>query len=242
MRVTEPFTYQADPLGDGTSLLAYVDHMGDDVSITRAARVSFARDRQPPNAPKDSKLIARLLRDAHWSPFQSCYLTVHVALPMPLARQWQRHWSQAFVDLDDACDLALNEVSRRYTSEAIELFTPPFWRVQSMDNKQASGGLLDDQVTPRVEYLQAVDSALDTYDRLLGLGVAREQARFVLPQALYTRMYATASLRSWLHFLSLRQAPDAQVEIRRYADALRDLLATLWPQTLAAWNEVRPCA
>jgi thymidylate synthase (FAD) len=221
-----------DPLQDGISALTLVESMGDDQRIVAAARVSTGLDLTEMDAARDAKLIRYLLRHGHWSCFEHCYLTVRVVAPLPIVRQWQRHTSWRF-----------NEVSRRYTSENVRIYRPrpPFVCEQAPGNKQASGEMVDGGKYWQARHLMddAIARALLAYDDLLELGIARETARLVLPQAMYSAMYATASLRSALHFIGLRADEAAQGEMQVYARALGELVAARWPVTWAAWSELR---
>lgn len=230
-----------DPLGDGISNLTLIDAMGDDSSVTRAARVSLGHEIEPRTPEQDAKLIRYLLAHQHVSPFQACTLTVHVAAPLAIIRQWQRHWSWAYAMDDDISDLAINEVSRRYTSDDVQFYCPLEYRRQGDTNRQASGGSLGDDAAWDAQYVykRSLIEARSAYEALLALGVAREQARFVLPQATYSRLYATASLRSALHFVGLRDAAEAQAEIVSYARCLGEIIAARWPVTWQAWSALR---
>lgn len=230
-----------DPLQDELSRLELVDHMGTDQSVVRAARVSLGHDYGVDDEQKAVKLIRYLLAHQHWSPFQHCALTVMVALPIPIAREWMRHWTWAFCVDDEAVDASYNEISRRYTDVDIQFHYPPVWRTPGASNRQAAGEPVQNWRVPYINerYTNAIREAERTYAWMLDQGVCREQARFVLPQALYTRMYATVNLRSALHFIGLRDAADAQVEIQEYARALSAIVQTYWPLTWTAWQEVR---
>ncbi len=215
-----------NPLGDGYSLVELVDYMGSDASVVRAARVSFAGDFTDRPFEEDEKLIRYLAEHNHGTPFEHTSATFHVSLPIFVVRQWHRH----------RIGVSYNEVSRRYTSEEIAVYKPHEWRMQAEKNRQASEGVLTyayAEMADRV-YVEAVDRALDAYDRLISLGVAREQARMVLPQSLYTRMYFTGNLRSFAHFYALRADLHAQPEIRAYADALGEILSLLFPVSWSA--------
>lgn len=219
-----------DPLDDGISQLELIDAMGDDARICQAARVSLAHDLDASDAERDAKLIRYLLRMGHWSCFEHCYLTVRVVAPLPIVRQWQRHRSWSF-----------NEVSRRYTSENVQCYYPLLWHGQDATNRQASSGTLPPGLidASHTLYRQALRDAQEAYRALLAFGVAREQARLVLPQAMYSSMYATASLRSALHFIGLRATDEAQSEMRAYAEALGQIIAACWPVTWQAYEETK---
>jgi thymidylate synthase (FAD) len=215
-----------DPLGDGISLVELVDHMGDDLSVVRAARVSTARDDRTEGA---EKLIRYMARHEHGTPFEHNAMTFRVKAPLFVIGQWHRHrvgWSY-------------NQTSRRYTDENIEFYIPTVWRKQAETNKQASAGeFADDKNYWFAEKLSDIcEDAESKYKFLLEQGVAREMARMILPQNLYASMYATCNLRSLAHFHKLRAAPEAQLEIRRYAEVMGEIAGVLFPMAWAALVE-----
>jgi len=212
-------------LGDGYGMVEAVDSLGSDDTVVRAARVSYANDEVEKDPEADTRLIRYLARNGHYTPFEHCVLTLHVVCPLFIARQWMRH--RAF---------SYNEISRRYTSEEIRFYIPKTWRRQAEDNRQASHGELATKVPTHLLF-KHVDAAASLYEELLEIGVAREQARMVLPQNLYTRYYVTGDLRNWAHFVRLRIAPDAQYEMQLYAKAVRDILYWTFPRSAAALLE-----
>ena len=211
-----------------TSTITYVSHSGSDKLIVDAARVSYNQDGGSWDATRDTKLIHYLMRNRHTTPFEMADLTVCAHIPLFVARQWMRHRTFSY-----------NEVSRRYTADDMAFFSPETWRVPATTSKQSSiEGDVDDALASRI-YREVADHALQAYESLLELGVAREQARMVLPQSMMTRFYAKANLHNWLHFCGLRLHPHAQKEIREVAQSCRDLLATHFPVSVAAWEEYR---
>lgn len=219
-----------DPLGDGISRLELIDHMGSDLRVVQAARVSYAGDTETWRGEKDAKLIRYLIQHGHWSPFEHCTMTVLVKCPLFIRSQWHRHRSWAF-----------NEISRRYTSEEIEFYIPRMLHLQAERNRQASDGRLDpDEYEIATTTLRVMNELTErAYWSLLRQGVAREQARMVLPQSLYTRFYATASLRSLLHFIQVRDHDGAQWEMVQYARALGEIVAEQFPVSWQAWQEIK---
>lgn len=217
-----------DPLGDGISVVELVDHMGTDASVVRAARVSFANENEAHDPERDAKLIRYLADNRHGTPFEHTSVTFHVAAPIFVVRQWHRHRMFSY-----------NEVSRRYTSEEIRFYAPgdQGWRAQAEKNRQASEGRAGDSVQAQLIYEEQVRYAKKAYHDMLDCGVAREQARMVLPQSLYTRMYVTGNLRSYAHFHGLRADEHAQPEIRVYAEAMGEILAEIFPVSWAALTE-----
>lgn len=208
--------------GDGHGRLTLIDWMGDDLTAVNSARVSFGRT-SADLSKTDIKLLNYLAEHRHTSPFEHCTVTFRARVPLFVARQWMRHRTQSF-----------NEVSRRYTSEDLRIYIPKVLRAQSRDNRQASAGTLD-APTALAEYEYVVLRAKESYDRLTASGVARELARAVLPQAMYTEFFATANLLNWLKFIELRDHEGAQQEIVEVAREIKCVLEALYPETLRAW-------
>ena len=202
--------------------LRLVDHMGSDLAVVRAARVSFDADWRAGNSEKsDERLLRYLLNNNHVSPFESVTFTFEVKCPIFVARQWHRHWSWRF-----------NEVSARYTELPEEFYLPQDSKIttQSKDNKQAR----TDEQHPQahdISYhiMSSCKKSFANYKFLLELGCPRELARSVLPVATYIRFFATANLRSVLNFLDLRDHNHAQYESRVYAQAMKKLIVPIVP-------------
>lgn len=207
-----------------------VDHMGSDLSVVAAARVSNGITADASKGDEaDRRLIAYLLKHNHGSPFEHTSLTYRVRAPLFVVRQWQRHrvgWSY-------------NEESARYTELTEGYYVPTRIRVPAATNKQGSveAAWDDEEHESMARYIRSVsDEAFARYRWLLKRGVAREMARMVLPQNTYTTFYATCNARSLMHFLGLRSKEDAQWEIRQYAEALETLWAEVMPVTASAWR------
>jgi thymidylate synthase (FAD) len=207
-----------------------IDSMGSDLSVVRAARVStgITPEAARKGAEKDAKLIRYMLRHAHGTPFEHNAFTFFVKAPIFVERQWLRHRIGSF-----------NEISGRYAEYEPEFYVPEQARVQAASNKQASepanSDFLDGFMQSAVEHQSA--DAYNKYLDLLGQGIAREQARIILPLNLYTQFYWTVNARSLMNFLRLRTADDAQLEMRAYADAAEYLWSERMPMTHAAWRE-----
>lgn len=218
-----------------------VDHMGDDLSVVRAARVSYDADwRAGQDQGSDERLIAYLMKNRHTSPFEAVTFTFEVKAPIFIFRQWHRHrmWSY-------------NEISARYTEldEGYYLPNPEHIGVQSKHNKQMReftkkefGADLDaaDQVNAvnashRIGL--ACERAFAEYRELLAMNVPREIARSVLPVAAYSRMFATVDLHNLMGFLRLRMHAHAQWEIQQYAYALCDLAGSICPVTIREFRK-----
>lgn len=209
-----------------------VEHMGSDLSIVRAARVSYNADwRTGEDAGKDEKLIAYLLKNKHTSPFESVVFTFEVKAPIFIFRQWHRHRTWSF-----------SEVSARYTELDMGFYVPKpeHVGVQSKDNKQGRDLTMQDGVVRGLEGPElyahwiklSCESSFMQYKILLENGVPREIARSVLPVAAYSKMFATVDLHNLMHFLRLRLHSHAQYEIRQYAEALLALAGQICPVTI----------
>ncbi len=208
--------------------VTYVDHMGSDLSVVNAARVSFARESRD-LGPNDIGLINFLMRERHASPFEHATLTVLVDTPIGVQREWMRHRTQSF-----------NEFSTRYAKIGEpEFYIPPEDALRTQVGKPGAYHFeaLEAEKAPaaREKFESAYQAALDAYHELLDMGVARELARNVLPLGMHTRFYATANLRNWLNFLSLRTDSNALREIRDEAARVEALIEDLFPHTYSAW-------
>lgn len=207
-----------------------VDTMGSDLSIARAARVSYdAAWRAGEDQGSDRRLISYLWKNRHTTPFEAVTFTFEVKAPIFVFRQWHRHRTFSY-----------NELSARYRELPEEIYMPDF-RAQSKDNKQGSDGQIDDADAAglREVFAQSYRTAFDAYRVALDRGVAREIARSVLPVATYSHMFCTVNLLNLLKFLTLRCDSHAQYEIRVYAEAMRDLIRPIVPVTVEAWETSR---
>lgn len=205
-----------------------VDSMGGDLSIARAARVSYNADWQVGEEKSDEKLIHYLYRNKHTSPFEAVTFTFEVKAPIFVLRQWHRHRTWSY-----------NEISARYTEldEGYYLPDSEMITTQSTDNKQMRTTEQHQKAGLIRTYLEeSVESSHSDYLRLLHMGVPRELARSVLPVAMYSRMFATVDLHNLFHFLTLRLHPHAQYEIRVYAEAILELIKPIAPVAVAAFE------
>jgi thymidylate synthase (FAD) len=203
-----------------------VDHMGSDLSIVNAARVSFGK-RKDAFDESDGKLIDYLAQHDHTSPFRHTALTFHVKAPIFVFRQWMKHRIAS----------EFNEISGRYVEfPEDEFFVPETFRRQAKVNKQGSEGAVEggDGARARELFLQACRNSVRQYKEMIALGVCREQARCVLPLGLYSEVYWTVSLQAAAHFIRLRTDSHAQWEIQQYAKAVRQVVETIFPAGLRA--------
>ena len=210
--------------------VTYVDHMGSDLSVVNAARVSFGKKsdwmprvhngEQLVLTPKDAKLISYLARHHHKSPFNHAFATFHVKAPIFVARQLQKHEYMPW-----------NEISRRYVDSDPEFYQPETWRGRSSDKKQGSEGVVDVG-----DWSDANWACLLAYNDLLDKGVAPEQARIVLPQSMMTEWYWSGSLYAFAKMCGLRLQDDAQYETRLVAEQIEDIMMKLYP---VSWEALR---
>lgn len=211
-------------------LVRLVDHMGNDLSIVRTARVSYDADwRTGDDAGKDEKLIRYLMRNRHTSPFEAVTFTFEVKAPLFVLRQWHRHRTWSY-----------NEVSARYSELPDEFYVPEVSDVttQSTSNKQMRTDVQHPQAAAMQSLMKtSMTDAFAAYKELLAQGCPRELARSVLPCSTYSRMFATVDLHNLFHFLRLRLHGHAQKEIRVYAEAMLKLVEPIVPVAVAAFKE-----
>ncbi len=209
-----------------------VDTLGNDLSVANAARVSY--DKQSSEmSERDAKLIKFLWDEKHTSPFRHAALTFEVYAPLFVARQWWKH-AVASTHLDD--QNGWNESSRRYITENEEFYVPEAneWRSKPENSKQGSGAPI---MEGRGNYFTTalnnyIEQGEELYQRAMDQEVAPELARLFLPAyGMYVRWRWTASLHGVLTFLDQRLPSDAQFEIRKYAEAVKELTKDSFPYT-----------
>ena len=216
--------------------VTYKGHMGNDLTVCNAARVSFGKetewDYEESDAysfkqhlkKKDEKLIQYLAKHKHISPFGHCFASFHIKAPIFVARQLVKHKF-----------LRWNEISRRYVDDEPEFYTPDVWRGRSADKKQGSEGVVDPKWVDwelhfSDEYsTHYTEVCLHIYNSLLYRGVAPEQARMVLPQSMMTEWYWSGSLDAFADMCAMRCKPDTQAETRFVADAISEEMEKLFP-------------
>jgi|TARA_Y100001970_G_scaffold260853_1_gene343341 thymidylate synthase (FAD) len=213
-----------------------VDKLGDDLTPVNAARVSFG-GRSDTFEEKDRKLSKFLIKHKHFSPFRHQHVMFIIKAPEFVMRQWYKHvvgieTTSAHVTKDHAW----NEISGRYVPYD-EFYEPTEFRKQSEDNKQASDGLVEDQIKATMMWREAQTKTIETYKELLDMGMAKEQARSILPLTVYTKVWWTASFQSIMNFIELRDEPTSQVEIQEYARALKEIMLDIFPETTNLWGE-----
>lgn len=220
-----------DVLQDNKSLLQLLGVFGTDMTPVNTARQSYNKESLT-FKEAEARLLSFLLKHKHSSPFRACVIRLKVVLPLFLAEQWKKH-QIAFSNVDD--QNGSNQRSMRYT-EATEFYVPKIYRKTHLTDKQSSQGQLDDtyQLYADDIYEDTCKDAIQSYQDLLKLGVCKEQARGVLPEATYTSLICTISLPAALHFILLRKDSHAQWEIQQYAIILEEMLQVFFPNILAA--------
>jgi thymidylate synthase (FAD) len=212
----------------------YIDHMGSDLSVVNAARVSFGKvsDWDEPSMGKasglsdrDAKLVRYLAVHKHISPFGHAFCTWHVKAPVFVARQLVKHKF-----------LRWNEISRRYVDDEPEFYKPDVWRGRSADKKQGSEGVVKLYGVAEQIVDDYAAEALTAYQVLLEAGVAPEQARMVLPQSTMTEWYWSGSLDALADMCNLRCTGDTQLETRLVANQICDKMRELFP---VSWLALR---
>ena len=233
-----------------------VDHMGDDLAVVNAARVSFAKESEwgtrykldefTASAPlclrnTDKKLLRYLAEHHHTSPFRHCVLSFEVYAPLMVMRQWGKYrvgstW--LFEESDDSLE-TWNESSRRYITEEPVFYIPDEWRAAPENKKQGSGEPVSEPLQRGAsEDLQdSIKDGINKYEAFLAYGICAEQARLFLPAyAMYIRARWTVSLQGVLHFIEQRLHHYAQREIQLYAEAVRDLAKPHFPESFEVWG------
>ena len=200
-----------------------------DMAVINAARVSFLGESKGDAA--DRKLLRYLIRNRHTSPFEQVVFKFRVRAPLVTWWQWVRHRTWSF-----------NFQSGRYTEfEDNDFYMPCEWRKQSASNKQASDGLLSEEVSRELRYFLDVHRARSYhfYEEALKLGVSREMARLFLPAfGVYYTAVATIDAHNLIGFLRLRDHEHAQHEIRVYAQAIREIMRDVMPWTMEDFDQL----
>lgn len=232
---------------DNIGKVEYVNHMGDDLTIVNAARVSFGKHKITMDND-DKKLIRYLMKNKHTSTLEHNIVTFRFTVPLFICAQHLRHRTWSF-----------NQISRRYTNENIKFYEPKTFRSQHESNRQASKNdeidpfikmndyLFDDHTSCMPQSNTTASRAIKLWDQrsvefynaLLDAGVCREQARSVLPQNLYTEYYGTVNFNNLLKYIVLRDDEHAQLEHQMVAKACRTIATDLWAIAMQTFNELR---
>lgn len=222
--------------------------MGTDKDVVDAARVSFdnvsdwdhvIEDVLEPNTQEvirqsrkvlkqsDAKLIKYLSDHNHWSPFSHAFIKVRVTAPIFVARQLAKHM----------VGFSWNEISRRYVSNPPEFYIPDNWRQKHESKKQGSyEDVFIDKITlngSEVDLNESIktyiESSCNLYDSMIASGVCPEQARMILPQNMQTSWIWSGSLYAFARMCNLRLKPDTQLETRKVAEKINDIIVDLFP-------------
>ena len=196
----------------------YVDHMGSDINVVNAARVSFAKEVEEFDLVKDTKLINYLAKHNHFTPLAHTSVTIRVKAPIYMARQFVKH----------QIGLVWNEESRRYISDEPEFFVNTL-RGKPVNAKQGSSGLIDGSDLFEQMIITNSQNCLDLYNRLLEADVAPEQARSVLPLNTMTNWMWTGSLVAFARVVKLRKDPHAQAEAQELAAMIEAVMEKIYP-------------
>ncbi len=228
---------------DDIGSVDYIDHMGSDLTVVNSARVSFGVQKSSLDG-RDKRLINYLIKHRHTSTLEHNVVTFKFTVPLFVRSQHHRHRTWSY-----------NEISRRYTDKDMRFYEPNQFRTQHESNRQASNP--DELINPELityEGFSLVPAAIKTaasairqhhvaslvlFERLIDVGVCREQARGVLPQNLYTEYYGTVNLNNLLKFIDLRTHEGAQWEIQKVAEACLEIATNLWPVAVQSYRDIR---
>ena len=228
---------------DDIGCVDYVDHMGSDLTVVNSARVSFGVQKSSLDG-RDKRLINYLIKHRHTSTLEHNIVTFKFTVPLFIRSQHHRHRTWSY-----------NEISRRYTDRDLKFYIPKGFRTQHESNRQASNP--DELINPPLYPAQSYNivphnaltarscieshtkTALEYYNKLMEVGVCREQARMILPQNLYTEYYGTVNLNNLLKFIDLRTHMGAQWEIQKVAEACLEIASELWPIAVQSYRKIR---
>jgi thymidylate synthase (FAD) len=223
----------------------YITHMGSDLTVVNAARVSFNKQSQwnteeyqeeydfesrtVTHIPvlqlkeSDKKLINFLARENHWTPFGHCFVQFRIKAPIFVARQLAKH----------QIGLTWNEISRRYVDSEPEFYFPEKWRKKNPDKKQGSyeDEFVDLQFAEECSVKSVIEICKQMYNAMIDQQVCAEQARMILPQNMYTEWYWSGSLYAFARICKLRCKKDTQKETRDVADKISNIISPLFPES-----------
>ena len=205
--------------------VSYKDHFGSDSSVVDAARVSFAKESSGYTEEQNKRLIKYLSDHNHKSPFFHTAVTLHLKMPIFVARQIMKH----------TVGIEYNEVSRRYVDSEPEFYVPDVWRKRADNVKQGSS----DETTTWGSgmYKEAIHKCNAVYNDMLEYGLAPEQARMVLPQSMYTEVVATGNIFAWANMYNQRTDSHAQKETQEIAKQIGEIIEPLYPESWKALTQ-----
>lgn len=206
----------------------FLDHMGSDLTVVNAARVSFAKEHEEFDHTTDRGLIKYLAKHNHWSPFAHCSASFRVKAPIFVARQLVKH----------TVGFSWNEVSRRYVNDEPEFYMPEVWRMAAANVKQGSS----EEAIQNYDWDSDIicGQPLEIYNRMLELGVCAEQARMVLPQNTMTEWIWTGTLYAWARMCNLRLDSHTQKETREVAQLVSSTMAEVFPTSWEFLMNIEP--
>lgn len=206
-----------------------LSHFGSDLTITNTARVSYGKQVEQ-FTDKDIKLINYLVKHGHTSPFRHCSLQFRINCPIYVERQLFKH----------QVGWAANSISGRYVDFSDTYTTVTEWRKQSTSSKQGSEGVIDNQELASIIESDIIDRCKGAYEKLIELGVSKEQARTILPLNLNTTFIWTGSFQAFVHLCNLRLKPDAQQETREVVaemlECVKNIEGNPFQHSLAAFG------
>lgn len=209
-----------------------LSHFGNDLMIANTARVSYAKEASNYTDEQNAKLIEFLVAHKHTSVFRHPQLQFRIECPIYVERQLHKH----------QVGVSVNSISGRYVDFSDSYYEIPYgeWRKQSKSSKQGSDGLVEEQGLCAILQMEIIDHCKSTYNKLLELGVSKEQARSVLPLSLNTTFIWTGSLLAFLHMCNLRLKADTQKETREVVQGLLTLVKNIegnpFKETLEAFK------
>ena len=226
---------------ESTLKVTYKDHFGGDNSVVDAARVSFSKEASGYSSEQNNRLIKYLAKHQHKSPFFHTAITLHLKMPIFVARQIMKHTT----------GIEYNEVSRRYVDSEPEFYVPDVWRKKADNVKQGSSdeavnlrsfGVSGDGPPHASGWEADLEEmlgyfwrdTLELYKSMLRAGVAPEQARMILPQSMYTEVIATGNLYAWANMYIQRTDSHAQKETQDLAKQIGEIIQPLYPVSWAA--------
>ena len=204
--------------------------MGTDLDIVNDARQSYDIEHKE-LSEDDEGLLNFLVRERHGTPFEGAEFKFQIQAPLPVAREWMRHRFASY-----------NEVSGRYVKQSLGFYEPDSGAIRTQVGKPGHYKYVpieDEKVQEKVALLfnKSYNRSYRDYEELLSLGVAKELARNVLSQGMFTKFMYKTNARSLMNFLSLRNHERAMYEIRKYAEALEKVFAFHLPLTHKAFVE-----
>ena len=196
----------------------YIDHMGSDVNIVNAARVSFAKEVKEFNLETDTRLLNYLAKHNHWSPFAHTCISVRCKVPLFVARQLVKHQVGG----------SYNEESRRYIDIKPEFWLPDVVHTRPVSAKQGSGVVHPESAIIIEGMHEHSTVCLRKYFNLLDQGVAPEEARIVLPLNTMTNFIWTGSLLFFRRVIEQREDAHAQLAAQEFAAKLKDVVKPIY--------------